>query len=76
MSNVNRGIIKKIKKDLVLKDDKFSTLRKKYTRRSGPSSPDLPPGEGTHELFQTRKINFDETLPLADEPFDIMREIS
>ena len=76
MCNVNRGIIKKIKKDLVLKDAKFSTLRKKYTR-SGPSSPDVPPGEGTHELFQTRKINFDENIPLVDnEPFDIMKEIS
>ena len=50
MSNVNRGIIKKIKKDLVLKDDKFSTLRKKYTR-SGPTSPECPPGDGGHELF-------------------------
>jgi hypothetical protein len=32
MSNVNRSIIKKIKKNLVLKEEKFLALRKKYSR--------------------------------------------
>ena len=30
MSNVNRNTIKRIKKDLVLKDEKYADLRKKF----------------------------------------------
>lgn len=70
LSNVNRGIIKKIKKDLVQNDDKFSALRPKYMG-SVPDSPEQC--NKNSELFTTNKVNIQE---ICTQSFDILKEIS
>lgn len=68
MSNVNRNTIKRIKKDLVLKDDKYVHLRKKFMRGCPPDDPDFC-GEVT-EILSSKKLDEDS------EQFDIMKQIS
>ena len=78
MSNVNRNTIKRIKKDLVLKEDKYVDLRKKFSRGCPPDDPDFC-GEVTEILSSPRKIDFDdspdEQMEDSDQ-FDIMKQIS
>jgi hypothetical protein len=73
MSNVNRNTIKRIKKDLVLKEDKYVDLRKKFSRGCPPEEDFC--GE-VNEMLSPRKIDFDDSpdeLMEESDQFDIMK---